>query len=82
LIGATASHFETEERYMIHYHYPERDAHIKEHSQLVNDAKKFREQLCNAGDTLNLQSIRDWLLNHIQNSDKPLADFLLRHGVS
>lgn len=82
LIMATASHFETEERYMIHYDYPERNGHIKEHDQLVNDAKKMRVELSSSEDKLNLHSIRDWLLNHIQYSDKPLAEYLMRQGVS
>ena len=82
MIEATINHFETEARYMSQYDYPERHSHIQEHAQLVKEAKEMRESLCSEGDKLNLQSIRDWLLNHIQYSDKPLAEFFLRHGVS
>lgn len=82
LIREAASHFETEELYMIHYNYPEQGAHIKEHIELVKVAEKMRDQLSSSGDKLNLQSIRDWLLNHIQYSDKPLAEYLICQGVN
>jgi hypothetical protein len=29
-----------------------------------------------------LDSIKSWLLKHIEYSDKPLAEYLLQHGVN
>lgn len=82
LIEETTGHFEVEERYMSHYGYPEQGAHTKEHTHLVNEAKKMRDRLSDSGEKLNLQAIRDWLLNHIKTSDKKMADYLLAHGAS
>ncbi len=81
LLVATAHHFETESRFMREYHYPELAAHEQEHAHLVNEATHLKTQFSQGRELLALQSIKDWLLNHILYSDKRLALYLKQHGV-
>ena len=81
LLEFTAFHFATEHRLMERYGYPELKQHDQEHVHLVDEAVHFKSRLTQGGDLLALQSIKDWLLNHIHYSDIPLAKYLLAHGV-
>lgn len=81
LLVATTHHFDTESRYMTNYHYPQQNQHETEHSLLVNEAKRFKEQFSQGRELLVLQSLKDWLLGHITYSDKKLAAYLAQHGV-
>ena len=81
LLVATRHHFDTESRYMSSYHFPEQSEHEAEHAQLVNEARRFKEQISQGRELLVLQSIKDWLLGHIAFSDKKLAAYLSQHGV-
>lgn len=81
LLVATTHHFDTESRYMTNYHYPGQNQHETEHSLLVNEAKRFKEQFSQGRELLVLQSLKDWLLGHINYSDKKLAAYLAQHGV-
>ncbi|MDP3088264.1 MAG: hypothetical protein Q8M99_08805 [Methylotenera sp.] len=56
--------------------------HSKQHADLVSEAKNMLERLSVIDEMPKLDSIRNWLLNHIEYSDKQLAEFLLQHGVS
>jgi diguanylate cyclase (GGDEF)-like protein/hemerythrin-like metal-binding protein len=82
LIEETAKHFESEERYMSLYSYPKRALHFKQHVHLLSEAKYMLERLSINDEAPQLDSIKDWLLKHIEYSDKPLAEYLLQHGVN
>jgi hemerythrin len=62
-------------------HYPEQDKHEAEHAHLVNDVAHFKVQFQQGRELLVLQSIKDWLLNHIVYSDKRLGAYLVQHGM-
>lgn len=81
LVTATAEHFETEGRYMAQYAYPEQRMHEKEHALLVDEAMRLRKGLNDGGELLALQTIKDWLINHILHSDSRLAKYLIGQGV-
>jgi len=81
LLEATAHHFATESRYMKELHYPEQDKHEAEHAHLVNDVAHFKAQFQQGRELLVLQSIKDWLLNHIVYSDKRLGTYLVQQGM-
>ncbi len=81
LVTATAEHFETEGRYMAQFAYPEQRMHEKEHALLVDEAMRLRKGLSEGRELLALQTIKDWLLNHIQHSDSKLAKYLNQQGI-
>lgn len=81
LLEYTAFHFAAEHRLMEKFGFPDLPKHDLEHTHLVNEAVHFKARLTRGGDLLALQSIKDWLLNHIQYSDKPMAQYLRSKGL-
>lgn len=81
LLAFTAFHFATEHRLMERHGYPDMELHDREHTHLVDEAIHFKARLTEGADLLALQSIKDWLLNHIHYSDKALAKYLQSRGV-
>jgi hemerythrin len=81
LIAATAEHFETEGRLMAQCGYQEQRQHEKQHALLLDEAMRLRNGVKDGGELLALQTMKDWLLNHIAHSDKSLASYLLSKGV-
>ncbi len=78
-------HFAREEAYMLRYAYPGYDGHKQEHQRLLEAAAQFRQNM-ELGLTTSItddieQSLRDWLVVHIQNQDKQLGQFLNQQGV-
>jgi len=84
LADYTVTHFGTEETLFARYGYPEEKAHVEIHrklvAQVVDVQKKFK-----AGEamvSMELMSfLKDWLINHIQGTDKKYSSFLREHGV-
>jgi diguanylate cyclase (GGDEF)-like protein/hemerythrin-like metal-binding protein len=81
LVTYTTAHFEMEHGLMLKYAYPDIEAHDKQHQHLEEEIKKI-SQLAEDGDELRLlQTMKDWLTGHIQQSDKPLGVYLIAKGV-
>jgi methyl-accepting chemotaxis protein len=84
LADYTVTHFATEEKLFAKYGYPEEKAHVELHrklvAQVVDIQKKFK-----SGDamiSMELMSfLKDWLVKHIQGTDKKYSSFLRGHGV-
>jgi hemerythrin len=80
LVEYTKSHFKSEEHLMKKYGYPESSEHIKEHEkltkQVIDFAESYREG--KAIITLSVMNfLKDWLSNHIFETDKTFGQFLL-----
>ena len=80
LIDYTNTHFQHEEELFEKYEYPEANSHIDEHNnlrtqvvQFKNDFKANKIELCH--DVFMFLQL--WLYNHIQESDKQYAPYLL-----
>lgn len=76
LLAFTAAHFATEEKLMNRYGYPLEDDHRKQHATLVHELQEIATEFNQGAELRLLQSIKDWLLGHIQNADKPLGTYL------
>ena len=84
LVDYTASHFATEEKLFAQFGYPEEKAHVELHrklvAQVVDIQKKFK-----AGDAMLsmelMTFLKEWLVKHIQGTDKKYSSFLREHGV-
>ncbi len=84
LADYTVTHFAVEEKLFAQYGYPEEKAHVELHrklvAQVVDIQKKFK-----SGDamiSMDLMTfLKNWLVNHIQGTDKKYSSFLRGHGV-
>lgn len=77
LIKYTTSHFATEERLMATHNYVNTRDHKAEHAKLVKEVLEFKAKYEAGSITLNsslLNFLKNWLINHIMNSDKALAN--------
>jgi len=80
----TRTHFLQEEVAMRQTGYPDLATHQAQHNKLMADVEKYKTEL-NEGRKVNLIAVlnfvRDWLVQHIQKSDKKYSDHLNAHGL-
>lgn len=79
LVEYTSWHFRHEERLMRAHNYPDMTSHMAQHEALILKATQTREQFINLDDNVlnDLNALlKNWLIHHIQNVDKKLANFL------
>jgi hemerythrin len=80
LVSYTKTHFGREEVEMAKFSYPKSSEHIREHTNLTKQVLDVQAKY-KAGNNAILSMevlafLRDWLLKHIQASDKALGEFL------
>lgn len=72
-------HFAHEEKLMVQHSYPKYKEHKTAHDDFVKKVKELRslhdQKLLQANQFLNM--LRDWLINHICNTDKQYSSFFL-----
>lgn len=76
LVLYTRFHFATEERFMARYAYPAREEHQVMHGHLLEEIAHMRERMLPGSELTVLQTVKDWLLDHIIDCDKDLGIFL------
>jgi hemerythrin len=88
LLSYALYHFETEEELMQKYHFAENtddDTHIKQHRSFSARVVAVRNDI-KAGVLISreelLSFLNNWLINHILNTDKKLASFLLASSAN
>ncbi len=81
LVRYAGFHFASEERYMARHDYPAREEHELRHAYLLQEIAHVRERMQPGSELTALQTIKDWLLDHIDNADKDLGLFLSGRGV-
>ena len=84
LLQYTRTHFQQEEALMQKANYPELASHQGAHRKFVADVegllKQTREgRAANSIQVLNL--LRDWLVNHIQKTDRAYSECLNAAGI-
>jgi hemerythrin len=85
LIDYTRTHFATEETYFDRYGYPEAAAHKAQHRKFVEHVEDFKRGFDEGRLFLSLEVmdfLGEWLLEHIQGTDKAYGPFLNERGVS
>jgi len=75
------SHFKNEDRLMDQYDFFDNGGHKNEHQRLIDELDYFKKKLNHGGEMVVLQSLKDWLLNHISNMDRELAEFIAQRGL-
>lgn len=85
LIDYTEIHFSHEEDLMILKNYPDFEAHKKEHEILVKSVLEFKKKLDEGKEIFSLELmsfLKDWLVKHINITDKKYSEFFIENGVS
>lgn len=80
----TKFHFSTEEKYMQRFEFPDYTEHKLEHERFVEKVLTFKEDYENgkAGVSYEiLNFLKEWLVGHIQLTDKKYASLFKEHGV-
>ena len=80
VVAKVSSHFEAEERLMDSCGF-NGDIHKKEHLRMLAEADGLKEKLFNGGESLVLQSLKSWLIDHVLHSDREFASFFIQQGV-
>jgi hemerythrin len=79
-----ATHFQNEEKLMERTGYPALPSHRLRHDEFVAQVQKFSQDWEeNRISTVEvIHFLRDWLLNHIQKTDRLYGPHLNAHGIT
>ncbi|MBF0258758.1 MAG: hemerythrin family protein [Desulfamplus sp.] len=72
-------YFSKEEEYLRKCGYPDIECHSKEHRQFIKNTINLRRQVAEDKKNLSYNTVsflRDWLVNHISNSDQMYVPFV------
>lgn len=84
LVNYTVTHFAYEEKLFEKYNYPQKTTHQNEHIKLLNKVNEFKAEFDSGSKNLSLEMmnfLKDWLLNHIQKTDKQYSAFFNEKGI-
>ncbi|QWV93134.1 bacteriohemerythrin [Geomonas oryzisoli] len=79
LLEYTQYHFQTEEQLMAALHYSAAPSHAAAHRKFINSIHNFKDR-SDAGESFVaidvLVFLKDWLVGHIQNTDRAFINFI------
>ncbi|GFO65814.1 bacteriohemerythrin [Geomonas paludis] len=79
LLDYTQYHFATEEQLMAQLHYAAAPSHAAAHRKFINSIHNFKDR-SDAGESFVaidvLVFLKDWLVGHIQNTDRAFTNFI------
>lgn len=84
LVAYTKTHFKYEENLMEQNAYPDFETHRAEHELMISRVGDVLSHYQRDPDTAMQNAIdflRDWLINHINGTDKQYSSFLIDKGV-
>ena len=75
----TVRHFQHEEGLMTLSNYPDTKSHIQQHNDFIKSVTALQERVRDEGNTMRVhldvnQTVVDWLVTHVLDSDKIFAD--------
>jgi hemerythrin-like metal-binding protein len=74
----TQNHFSSEETFLQSIGYPDLDVHKIEHQKLISSVEDFKDQYDAGQAMVSMKLIgflRDWVHNHIQQTDMKYSDY-------
>ncbi len=84
MIQHAKTHFKTEETYMKEFNYPEYQCHIEEHRDFSLRTNAYLDRVingdCNIANEI-LEYLKQWLINHIQGTDKKYLQCFIKNGL-
>ena len=84
LVEYTKTHFTYEEGLMRDNDYPEFEPHKLQHEKMVKEVEKVLSEYQQDHDKAMSDAaeyLKDWLVNHINGTDKEYSDYLIERGV-
>ncbi len=84
IIDYAWNHFRTEESYMVEFCYPEYQYHKEEHLDFVHRTNSYFKIVTSGNyQILNeiLEYLKQWLVNHIQGTDKKYVECFRKNGL-
>lgn len=84
LVDYTRTHFSYEEGLMEQHGYPAFEAHKRQHQQMIVKVEAVLAEYQQSPDTAMKKAtifLREWLINHINGTDKQYSSFLIGKGV-
>jgi len=84
LVLYTKTHFSYEEGLMEQHGYPEFESHRLQHQKMITKVEEVLAEYQQDKDTAMKNAtifLRDWLINHINGTDKQYSRFLIDKGV-
>lgn len=84
MLNYTKTHFSTEEIYMQRFNYEGMEEHKKIHKEFIDKVADFEKKVSNGelGVSMEVMNfLKDWLLNHIQGTDKKYTKCFYDHGL-
>jgi len=84
LVQYTHEHFAAEEALLKRSDYPDLEQHLEKHHRLIEKVDAFVAQHESGEISINIplmNFLRDWLNDHIRNTDKEYGPWLNQHGV-
>jgi diguanylate cyclase (GGDEF)-like protein/hemerythrin-like metal-binding protein/PAS domain S-box-containing protein len=82
LVAITRHHFQTEERLMERFKYAGIEAHKQEHRKLVEELLSLQRQVDYTSSMLTLQSLKEWLTDHVTHADREFGEALASCGAA
>ncbi|MGE4440618.1 MAG: diguanylate cyclase [Desulfomicrobium sp.] len=82
LSAFTEYHFASEHRLMRQFSYPSISGHDQAHARLLSELERVNLEEMKSGDEFLFAYMRKWLLEHILEYDKPLAQFLRQNSAT
>jgi hemerythrin-like metal-binding protein len=84
LVRYTETHFADEEQLMAKHAFPGLGSHSAEHRKLIEQVQQLQEQHRSGRSALSvdvLAFLKDWLVHHIQGTDKQYGAYFQTKGV-
>lgn len=75
----TVTHFNTEEQYFSHSGYPDIERHKSVHKNFVAKIEEYARKIARGEAMVSmdlLEFLKDWLINHIQGTDRQYAPYV------
>ncbi len=77
-------HFKTEEDYMNKFNYPEYHSHSEEHNDFLTKTLAFSDRVVKGEYHVSnelIEYLKQWIVHHIQVTDKKYEDCFKRNGL-
>lgn len=84
LVEYTKTHFTYEEGLMKDNDYPEFEPHKLQHDKMIEEVERVLSEYKQDHDKAMSDAaeyLKDWLVNHINGTDKEYSDYLIERGV-